>query len=351
VADQLIEVHWRAGPLSVAGLVQRPADASPTGRRAYLFVNGRPFRDPFLIRAAEAGFRGAIAPGARPTVLLALALPGDQVDVNVHPAKLEVRFRDRFFVERTVEAAVRSALRPLAAAAVIGGGLGELGGQAARGADVSPGTAGTAVPLSFFAPEAGSPLVATAPRRPLLQVFDTFVLAETPDGVAIIDQHSAHERVLYERAMAELQRGDAPAQRLLLPLTVRLAPDELDAVDAHRTELARVGYAVEPFGGDAVILHTVPNPHPRFDAGRCFQELASDLARGRFGEAHTRLERFAATFACRAAVKAGDRLEPAELQELLERLFACNLPPHDVHGRPTIVQLPRAEIERRFRRG
>ncbi len=360
VADQLVDVQWRAGPLSVAGLVQRPADASPTGRRAYLFVNGRPFRDPFLVRAAEAGFRGAIAPGARPTVLLALALPGDQVDVNVHPTKLEVRFRDRFFVERTVEEGVRAALRPLTAAAVLGGGRaeldglggpGDLGGPAARAEAVQPGAAGPALPLSFFAPETGSPLAPPPARRALLQVFDTFVLVETPDGIAIVDQHSAHERVLYERAMAELERGDAPAQRLLLPLTVRLAPDELDAVEAHRTELARVGFAVEPFGGDAVILHTVPNPHPRFDAGRCFQELAGDLARGRFGEVHTRLERFAATFACRAAVKAGDRLDPAELQVLVERLFACSLPPHDVHGRPTIIQLPRAEIERRFRRG
>jgi len=100
-----------------------------------------------------------------------------------------------------------------------------------------------------------------------------------------------------------------------------------------------------------MVLHTVPNPHPRFDAQRCFEELAADLARNRFGALANRLERFAATFACRAAVKAGDRLDAREIEELLERLFACALPPHDVHGRPTIVQLPRYEIERRFGRG
>jgi DNA mismatch repair protein MutL len=352
---QLLPVAWSAGPLRVGGFAQRPADARPTGRKAHLFVNGRPFRDPFLTRAAEAGYRGALNPGSRPTVLLTLQLPGDHVDVNVHPAKLEVRFRDRFFVERTVEEAVRDAMKPLAAAAVVrgavppGGGPWEPGalGPAARAA----GTTDSAVPLSFFAPEVGSALERAAPRRKLLQVFDTFILLETPDGVAIIDQHSAHERVLYERAMAELTGGEAAAQRLLLPFTIRLEPRELEAVETHRELLTAIGYEVAPFGGDAVIAHAVPNPHRRFDATRCLEELVADLAGGRFGALNNRLERFAATYACRAAVKAGDRLEPPELEQLVDRLFACALPPHDVHGRPTIVQLPRAEIERRFGRG
>jgi DNA mismatch repair protein MutL len=360
--DALLPVAWSAGPLRVSGFVQRPADARPTGRRAWLFVNGRPFRDPFLTRAAEAGYRGALNPGTRPTVLLALELPGDQVDVNVHPAKLEVRFRDRFFVERTVEEAVRDAIRPLAAAAVVRGphAAGGEGGEGGEGGAWRPGAldpaaragspAGTVVPLSFFAPEVGAAPERVGPRRRLLQVFDSFILMETPESVAIIDQHSAHERVLYERAMAELETSEVAAQRLLLPFTIRLEPKELEAVEAHRELLERIGYEVAPFGGDAVIAHAVPNPHRRFDAARCLEELVADLARGRFGALHNRLEQFAATYACRAAVKAGDKLEPAELEELVDRLFACALPPHDVHGRPTIVQLPRVEIERRFGR-
>jgi DNA mismatch repair protein MutL len=111
-----------------------------------------------------------------------------------------------------------------------------------------------------------------------------------------------------------------------------------------------VGFEAEPFGGNAVVLHAVPNPHPRFDAKRCFEELVADLSRGTFGALGNRLERFAATYACRAAIKAGQLLEPIEMRELLSRLFACELPPHDVHGRPAIVQLPRAELERRFGR-
>ena len=186
--------------------------------------------------------------------------------------------------------------------------------------------------------------------RSVLQVFATYLLFETPEGVAIVDQHSAHERILYERAMGQLSGNGVAAQRLLLPLTLDLTPEELEAVEQHRDLLESAGFEVEPFGGRTVAVHAVPNPHPRFDAKRCFEELAADLARGRFGGWHNRLERFAATYACRAAIKAGQLLNPDEIHDLLARLFACELPPHDVHGRPTIVQLPREEMERRFGR-
>jgi DNA mismatch repair protein MutL len=350
VEGELVPVLMERAGVTVTGFVQRPADARPAGRKTYLFVNGRPFRDPFLVRAAEAGYRGTLPSGARPTLVLRLALAGDQVDVNVHPAKLEVRFRDRYAVERLVEDAVRQGLGELVAAAVVG--RSEAGEVDQAGEAIS-----SSWPLSpASSPSSSSPVWsldladAPSPRRKLLQVFDAFILLETPEGLAIIDQHSAHERVLFERAMATLTEGQAAAQHLLLPVTVRLGPEELDAVERHRDHLAAIGFEADAFGGDAVILHAVPNPHRRFDAARCFQEVAADLARGRFGALANRLERFAATYACRAAVKAGDRLEPAELDELVTRLFACTLPPHDVHGRPTIVQLPRTELERRFGR-
>jgi DNA mismatch repair protein MutL len=347
VERELVPVRVERAGLTVSGFVQRPADARPAGRKTYLFVNGRPFRDPFLVRAAEAGYRGTLPPGSRPTLLLSLALAGDQVDVNVHPTKLEVRFRDRYAVERLVEDAVRQALGELVAAAVVGRGEAD---EADEGGEAIPPPWPSSSSSSSSSPYSLALAEATPARRKLLQVFDAFILLETPDGIAIIDQHSAHERVLFERAMATLTEGQAAAQHLLLPVTVRLAPEELDAVERHRDHLAAIGFEADAFGGDAVILHAVPNPHRRFDAARCFQEVAADLARGRFGALANRLERFAATYACRAAVKAGDRLEPAELDELVTRLFACTLPPHDVHGRPTIVQLPRAELERRFGR-
>ncbi len=346
LADTLLPIEHREGPLEVQGFAQRPAQAKPAGRKGYVFVRGRPIRDPFILRAAEAGYRSTIAPGDRPSLILFLDLPGDAVDVNVHPAKLEVRFRDKFFVEKVVEQAVRRALGPLAAAAPLG-----VGGQVLGARDSWTGVGGTmpaGVPQELFATEPLAP--GTQHLAPLLQVFDTYILFQTDSGVAIVDQHSAHERVLYEGVMRQLTGDGAPAQRLLLPLTLEFAAPELEAIEAHRELLRRVGYEVEPFSGRTVVVHTVPNPHPRFDAARCLQELVADLAGGRFGGLANRLERFGATFACRAAIKAGQHLEPEELRELVVRLLTATLPAHDVHGRPTIVQLPKDELERRFGR-
>jgi DNA mismatch repair protein MutL len=345
LAETLLPVTHREGPLEVTGLCQRPAQAKPAGRKAYVFVRGRPVRDPFLLRAAEAGYRSAIHPDDRPSLILFLELPGDAVDVNVHPAKHEVRFRERFFVERVVTDAVRAALAPLEAAAPIGAGPGAPGGPgpwAGVGAEMPAGVPGELFPAAAAAAE---------PRAPaLLQVFDTYLLFATDDGVAIVDQHSAHERVLYETVMRQLTGDGAPGQRLLLPFTLDFTTPELEAIEAFREPLARVGYELEPLSGRTVAVTTAPNPHPRFDAARCLQELVTDLAGGRFGGWANRLERFAATFACRAAIKAGHALEPAEMRELVTRLLSATLPAHDVHGRPTVVQLPKEELERRFGR-
>jgi DNA mismatch repair protein MutL len=342
LADTLLPVAHRRGPLEVTGFAQRPSQARPAGRKGYVFVRGRPVRDPFMLRAAEAGYRSAIHPGDRPTLILFLDLPGEAVDVNVHPAKAEVRFRERVQMEQVVEEAVRAALAPLEAAAPLGTAA-PLEAAAWDGTGAIP----AGVPTELFAAEG----LGGRPRGPeLLQVFDTYLLFQTEDGVAIVDQHSAHERVLYEAVMRQLAGDGAPAQRLLLPLTLEFTGPELEAIEANRELLQRVGYELEPFSGRTVVAHTAPNPHPRFEAARCLQELVSDLAGGRFGGWANRLERFAATFACRAAIKAGHHLDPEEARELVRRLLAATLPAHDVHGRPTIVQLPKGELERRFGR-
>jgi len=351
LAGTLIPVSYAAGAFRVGGFVQRPGDAQPTGRRTQLFVNGRPFKDPFLVLAAEAGYRSAIHPGDRPSLYLRVEVAPEDVDVNVHPAKLEVRFRDRIGVERVVEEAVRYALGALVAAAPVGDWrpLSPAGPGAGMGRS-SELVAELFAPADGATPAAAVPDEALGFQAPLLQMFDTYIVYQAPEGVVIVDQHSAHERVLYEAVLAQLTGADAPAQRLLLPLTLELTDEELDAVEQHGEQLRRVGFEAEAFGGRSVVLHAVPSPHPRFDAGMCFRELVADLARGRFGGWANRLERFAATYACRAAVKAGERLDQREMRELLLRLFATDLPPHDVHGRATIVQLPREELERRFGR-
>jgi DNA mismatch repair protein MutL len=364
IARSLVPVEYAAGSFRISGFIQRPADAQPTGRRTQLFINGRPFRDNFLVRAAEAGYRSAIHPGDRPSLFLAIETANEDVDVNVHPAKLEVRFRDRIGVERSVEEGVRDALGRLDAAAMVGSartaraddgsrsGTGTLW-PAATGAEAAPALFDEAAASAVASPEpeaAGGERGTAVSSLVIHQFFNTYLVYEGPEGLVFVDQHSAHERVLFEAVMAEIARGTMAGQRLLLPITLELTDEELDAVEAHREQLHRIGFEVEPFGGRTLAIHSVPSPHPRFDAGRCFRELVADLARGRFGGWANRLERFAATYACRAAVKGGDPLDERERRELLARLFHCTLPPHDVHGRSTIVQLPREELERRFGR-
>ena len=349
--------------LEVRGLVQRPDAAKPGMRRSFLFVNGRPFRESGLVRAAERGYATTIPRGARPWMFFYLRVPGGEVDVNVHPTKAEVRFRDRARVEALVEHAVRCALGGDASAAVFGHPRGSppLAVREAR----SRAPAGDHLPdtqmalfMTGVAPEAG--VEGTVPaeldpggRRPRLwQVLDTYVLAETRDGILIVDQHSAHERILYQRLMEAFERGGQEGQRLLFPLTLRLTPPEADCIRDLGGLFARAGFEVEGFGGDTVIVRAVPNPHPYFDAERAFREMVAELTHGSelVRSARNQHQRIAMSFACKGAIKAGQRLTDSEMQELFDQLFATELPHHDVHGRPTVVRLGAAELARKFGR-
>jgi DNA mismatch repair protein MutL len=375
LADALVSVDDVAGPIRVSGLVERPADVGTTTRRVFVTVNGRAVRDVGIVRAAEAAYRSTIPAGVRPTVLLELDLPGGDVDVNVHPAKAEVRFRDRWPVERAVERAVRRALGTEDAAAWFGAspsapasvpyfprvvdvevlrapshGAGDAPLFAPNSDTVEPPTremaeGGVAMPTPAAAASAGEAAVPA-----LFQLRRTFIAFEREDGLVLIDQHSAHERVLYERFIHAMERGDAPSQRLLFPLTLHLSPAEADAFEANRDLLAKLGYDAEAFGGTSVLVQSTPNPHPRFDAERCLRDTLQALTGDRMASAHARHERLAATVACKAAIKAGDALAASEMRALYLALSGTTLPAHDVHGRSTIVHVSWDELERRFGR-
>lgn len=376
-AAALVPVIASLEGLEVRGLVQRPDAAKPGARRGHLFVNGRPFRGPGIVRAADRGYRTAVPPGARPWVFLWLEAPGGEVDVNVHPTKAEVRFRDQARVEGLVEGAVRSALEAPSSAATLDAAHatprllvrerapGTRGPGKGSGARRAPGAPPDGDPqIALFMAAAGGGAAAAegvdagsfledAPAHPRLwQLLDTYVLAETRDGLLIVDQHSAHERILYQRLMDALEAGGQHAQRLLFPLTLRLTPAEVACIMDLSGILSRVGFEVEGFGGDTVIVHAVPNPHPWFDAERAFREMAWELTHGSdlVRSARNQHERIAMTFACKSAIKAGQRLSDAEMQQLFDQLFATELPYHDVHGRPTVVRLSAAELARRFGR-
>jgi DNA mismatch repair protein MutL len=362
-ADRLLEVEDVVGEIHVSGLVERPGDVGTTGRRLFLSLNGRVIRDAGLVRAAEAAYRSTIPAGTRPTLLLELVVPADAVDVNVHPTKAEVRLRDRWPVERAVEQAVRRALGRLSSAIAIGARAWSAPGPPEQGAAVDvellkPAPRPATDSLLDVAVEPGpdgnrqaaEPAGPAPDIPPLVQLRRTYLLFEGADGVVLIDQHSAHERVLYERFMRAFETGAAPSQRLLFPITLHLGPAEGEAFDAHRDLFQRLGFEVEGFGGHTLIVSAVPMPHPRFDAPRCLRETLDALTGDRQAGTAARHERLAATLACKAAIKAGDPLSAEEMRALYLALAGTTLPAHDVHGRATIVQLSWDEIERRFGR-
>jgi len=356
-AATLIEATGSAGALDLGGLVQRPDAAKPGVRRAYLFVNGRPFRAPALLRAADRGYRTTIPHGARPWVFLYLRVPGGDVDVNVHPTKAEVRFREQVRVESLVEESVRRALDGEASGATL-----DREPEAPRLAVRERPAPDTQMALfvSGSGPRAGGaeggaavePVALPAGRPRLWQVLDTYVLAETREGILIIDQHSAHERILFQRLMDAFEAGGQHGQRLLFPLTLRLTAPEVACLRDLGGLFARVGFEVEPFGGDTIIVHAVPNPHRYFDAERAIREMVHELTHGSelVRSAKNQHERIAMTFACKSAIKAGQRLSEAEMLQLFDQLFATELPNHDVHGRPTVVRLSARELARKFGR-
>jgi DNA mismatch repair protein MutL len=190
------------------------------------------------------------------------------------------------------------------------------------------------------------------PRTGMWQVHNTYILAETRSGLIIVDQHAAHERVLYEEIMRAFEDGGYATQRLLFPITLRLSPAEYAMATELSGVFARAGFEVEPFGDRTVIVHAVPEPHPRFDAERALREMIAELTQGSplVDPVRTQHQRVALTFACKGAIKAGQALAPEEMEELFDRLFATELPYHDIHGRPTVIQLTLSELHNRFGR-
>jgi DNA mismatch repair protein MutL len=353
-ATTLIALSSELGGIQVRGLIQRPDAAKSGFRRAHLFVNGRPFRSRPLLAAVDRGYRTTIPERVRPWAFLYLQMPPGTVDMNVHPAKAEVRFRDAAAVESLIEEAVRASLTSEASSATLDTQLEspqllvrEPGPPSSDGPDAESQTA-----LFLSADAAVEPVPVVEERPRLWQILNTYVLAETREGLIIIDQHSAHERILFEHLSRAFEESGQTGQRLLFPLTVRLSRAEYEEVEALTGILSRVGFEIEGFGGNTIIVQAVPDPHPYFDPERCLREMIGDLVEGSdlTRSAQNQHEKIAMTFACKGAIKAGQALSESEMQDLFDQLFDTELPYHDVHGRPTIVRLSKSELERKFGR-
>jgi DNA mismatch repair protein MutL len=365
-ADTLLDIPPLVdGAVAVEGLAQRPVAAGASRRRQLVLVNGRPVDAPEIVRAAVRGYRSTLPAGTRPDLFLRIDVDPATVDVNVHPAKREVRFRDAAAVAGVVEEAVRAALGagPAVAATYVPrdarapGRSQRVAEAAAPGPDqlalfvsrrsrpasatpMEPADAGTLPELDRAAVEAG-----------LWQLHDRFILAQTARGLAVIDQHSAHERILYEEVVDDLRTAARPAQRLLFPIVLHFTPLQRSTWETYRGMIEALGFEIEPFGGDAVAVSAVPAFRHAFDPEDALAGLLDDLAEpGRGSADMNQHERVARTFACKAAIKAGARLSREEMAELIDRLFATRLPYDDVHGRPAILQIGLADLDRHFGR-
>jgi len=375
--DDALAVSGAREGVAVSGFAGLPTLHRPDASQQYLFVNGRPVKDKLLIGAVRAAYSDLIPRGRHPLLALFVTLAPEEVDVNVHPAKAEVRFRDAGKVRALIVNALGSAL--LAAghrASAIGGAatLQELKPNVVPfGRPRAPSYAGTHGSISFALAEAmqapfeafgnpsadaranAGPVPDALLDRPLgaarAQLHETYIVAQTRDAIVIVDQHAAHERLVYEHMKAMLAQGGVARQGLLIPAVVDLGEGEAAALAERADELAELGLVLEPFGQGAVAVREVPALLGETDVEGLVKDLAAEIAGEGQGLAlKERLEAVCATLACHGSVRAGRRLTPEEMNALLRDMEATPYSGQCNHGRPTYVELKLSDIERLFGR-
>ncbi len=372
--DNALEISAERQGAILSGLAGLPTFNRATARDQYLFVNGRPVKDKLLVGAVRGAYADFLARDRHAMVALFLELPETELDVNVHPAKAEVRFRDAALVRGLIVGALRHAIcgaghrastdtaeQALAAfrpepPVMLRSGHGSFAYPTPRpsfGAGLAeaaiafyePGPRPTA-PVGEYAPEQHFPLGAAC-----AQLHDTYVVAQTADGIVIVDQHAAHERLVYERMKEAMAATGVARQMLLLPEVVELDEADADRLAARANELAELGLVLEKFGRGAVVVREVPALLGETDVKGLVRDLAEEIAE--LGDAlalKEKLEDVCGTMACHGSVRAGRKLNQAEMNALLRQMEATPHSGQCNHGRPTYVELRLADIERLFGR-
>jgi DNA mismatch repair protein MutL len=372
-AAALLPVDEERGPLRLTGFICSPAVTRATAASQALTVNGRPVADPVLRTAVRVAYRAMIEAGRHAVVALYLDLPADELDVNVHPAKAELRFRDPGAVRSLVIGALGRALAAGAGAVSQAASLPPRPplqlfqsrppsrGIAAlplpgMGYGTGPGMAES--PLGFTAPPAARMLSPAEPHpdhplgAPVAQVLDTYVIAVASDGsLVLVDQHAAHERLTHEAIREQMLDGGVRSQALLLPAVVELAPGDAARLLARADDLARLGLELEAFGPGAVLVRALPAALGAPEPAPLLRDLADELAEMEETTAlDARLDAVIARMACHGSIRAGRRLAPAEMDALLRQMEATPRAATCSHGRPTFLKLSKGEIERLFGR-
>jgi DNA mismatch repair protein MutL len=345
--DDLLGVEGGESWAKVAGFVSRPDRPSPSRATLRLFVNGRAVKDRSIAKALSEAYRVAGAGDRRPEAFLFLEVPAHMIDVNVHPAKTEIRFADPRTVWTAVERSVRAALSSGARS------------EPPR-ADTTGVTAAVAKflgsppnPESSLAFESHEPTLASV-EGPLLlgQHRQTYIVASDGEDLILVDQHTAHERVRFEALVMKLEDHSVESQRLIVPLVLVLPPRLVPVLEEHAPNLAVLGFDVEPFGGTSVRLAAGPAILGGRDPGPFLEGILKDLLERETAEwaVSGSRDRLAATLACHSSVRAGERLSPESMRALLSDLGRTLHPTLCPHGRPTSVRIPREDVSRWFGR-
>jgi len=364
--SDLIEVRRDSGDVKLLGYIAALAEQGPTRGPQNLFVNRRIVKDRTVAHAVIDAYSAASIKERSPEMHLFIEMPLDAVDVNVHPTKAEVRFRDQSYIHELVRRTLGDALGR--------GPAPELQLEAPQGLAPQPttlplpNTYASVYPSRWAAPTSGSPFAPTSegtfaptndtgiaptirPMMALGQFRDTFIIAVDDEGIAIVDQHVAHERVLFERITERLTSGRLESQRLLEPMLIELPPSSRQALVSRAADLERLGFEIEEFGGDTVRVSAFPAILRREECPTALRALADDLeTAGTTATVDEAIKKIAATMACHAAVKANDPLTPEKMAHILDELRRTAYSTICPHGRPVMLRLTRREVEKNFQR-
>ena len=365
-AANSVVVNDERDGVRITGRAGLPTIGHRNAARQYMFVNGRPVRDALLGGAVRGAYSDFMSRDRYPMLALFIELPGDRVDVNVHPAKTEVRFREASLVRGLIVGSLRKALQDAghrASSTVADDALGMMSRSVSRGTWQSRSGRGIAngavpdrlemsvppaapVPVDEPGPDAEYPLGAAR-----AQLHETYVISQTTDGIVIVDQHAAHERLVYERMKAELAGSGVERQVLLLPEIVELGEGAVTRLVERRDELAGLGLVLEGFGPGAVVIREIPKLLGQPDIASLVRDVAAELEEtGTALALEERLAHICGTMACHGSVRAGRRLAVEEMNALLRDMENTPHSGQCNHGRPTYVHLKLVEIERLFGR-
>jgi DNA mismatch repair protein MutL len=359
MVKDLVVCTYDRGALRVSGHLSAAPASFPNSRYLITYVNGRYVRDKVMTHAVLHGYEGLLMKGQYPAVVLFLEMPFGEVDVNVHPAKFEVRFRRQSDIHEVVAQAVRHALRreakepslqPASPHAVFAGAVMEPAlpyPMHARVHDSTPGLDAFPLPRQLETSAAGF----FSSMNVLGQILGCYIVCSSSRGLALIDQHAAHERVLYERLRREMESGSVATQSLLIPQSLELTGGEAMLLESQMAALERLGFMLEPFGPNAQAITAVPALLPEGDYRPMLRQMVAELAEVEKSERlRQQLDERLATIACHSVIRANRLLEMREMQALLSELDQIDFATQCPHGRPVLLEFSREELEKMFKR-